>query len=413
MPCSPEETARLIEACRQLLSTLETDAVLERAARWARDLVGAERARVLLLDEKTGEMLCTGRHTESHGGKENRIPADCGLTATVAAGGQARLFDSPASDGRFDPECDACPGMTVRNMLLAPLLLDGKVIGAAQAFNRIDGPFGAEHLELFSSFAKLAAAAVASARMHEHEMEVERARYELDIAADIQKNLLPSEMPPTGGFDFKAICMPAAQVGGDLYDVLPFPGGRYCAVIGDVSGKGVPAALYMTQMIAELRLLIERTSGLSELLGELNRRLAARSTHGMFITLLAAIFSPDEGRIEFASAGHHPPLIRRQDGSIEEVSCPPDPPLGIVPLHIFGTASFTLEPGETVLAFTDGMVEALDVNGNEFGLDGLKAVLAEGGGGPGTLRRILTHHARFTQGAPQRDDTTLVLVRRM
>lgn len=411
MPCSAEDAARLIEACRELISGLDVESVLERAARLARGLLGAEAARVLLLDEESGELVCEGVNAEDGNapGAGVRLPPGEGLTGWVFSEGRARIFNEPAKEKGYHAACDGVEGLRLRSLMIAPLTVHEKTIGAASAQSSRKGAFGAGHLELFTRFAGLAAEAIHSAHLHRREIEVERARHELALAAEIQKSLFPTELPDTGDFEFEAVCLPAEEVGGDLYDVFPFPDGRFCAVLGDVSGKGVPAALHMVQLVAELRILAEGAPGLPELLGELNRRLAARSTRGVFVTLLAGLFSKEGGGIEVASAGHHPPLLRRAGGGVEEIPYPSAPPLGINPEQVYPTARVVLAPGEAALGFTDGVVEARNGADEEFGLERLKAALAEGSG-PGTLRRILKHLARFTNGAPQRDDTTMVLM---
>jgi sigma-B regulation protein RsbU (phosphoserine phosphatase) len=297
----------------------------------------------------------------------------------------------------------------VRSLATVPLKQGEDIIGVLQASRARRRAFSSKHLDVLEKLAGLAAAAVHNARMHRIELAVGQARHELAVAAEIQKSLLPAELPDTGTFDFDAVCLPAAEVGGDLYDIFPFPDGRLCAVLGDVSGKGVPAALYMTWMVAELRLLAERSEGLPQLMGELNQRLCARATRGIFVTMMAGLFSPESGRIEVASAGHHPPLLRRADGTVEEVPYPSAPPLGIAPDVSYPTACFQLARGEAALGFTDGVIEARNAAGEEFGLEGLKRAFAEDAG-PRTLRRVLRRLARFTGGEAQRDDTTMVLM---
>ncbi len=410
MPCSTEDAARLIEACRQLVASRDVDEVMDRAARSAAELLGADAVRLLCVDETGAELILErvllGGELKRPAGA--RVPVGKGLVG-LAAEGAGSISDDAGKDRRFDAEVDGVQGLDVRSLVTAPLGADGSVAGVIQAAGSRAGAFGSDHLELLSRFAGLAAAALGSARMHRQELEVQRARRELSIAADIQKSLFPTELPDTGDFAFDAVCLPAEEVGGDLYDVFPFPDGRLCAVLGDVSGKGVPAALYMTWMVAELRLLSERAAGLPEMMADLNRRLCARSTRGIFVTLMAGLFSSEGGRIEVASAGHHPPLLRRADGVVEEVPYPSAPPLGINPDQTYPTACFTLARGEAALGFTDGVTEARNQQDQEFGLERLKEVFAEGAG-RGTLRRILKRLARFTGGSPQRDDTTMVLM---
>jgi serine phosphatase RsbU (regulator of sigma subunit) len=413
LPCTPEDVARLIEACREMVAGGTVDDVLDLTARRTAELLPAESVRILCLTED-GSGLRVERVQTSEGlarTSDPVIPADRGLTGLAFADSGGVRSDDLAGDDRADVLADGLGNGDGAggSLLAAPLTGDDGNCGVITAFSPGAGVFGADHLGLLVRFAALAGAALHGARMHRREIETERARHELAVAAEIQKNLLPADLPDTGTFDFEAVCLPAEQVGGDLYDIFPFPDGRLCAVLGDVSGKGVPAALYMTWMVAELRLLAERSDDLSTMMAELNDRLCARATRGIFVTLMAGLFSPQSGDIEVASAGHHPPLLRRADGFVEEVPYPAAPPLGIRTGQHYPTACFHLNPDEAALGFTDGVVEARNPEGEEYGLERLKRVLAKSGG-QGTLRRVLRSLARFTAGSAQRDDTTMVLI---
>jgi phosphoserine phosphatase RsbU/P len=411
LPCSAEDAARLIEACRRLVSSLDLDEVMDRAVTSAAELLGADGACLLCLDE-AGEKLIVERTLNNGefkrtGGKS--VPHDQGLAGLAGSSPPGNLCDDAEKDKRFDVEVDGLAGGPVRSLVTAALRSGDRPAGVIQVTSAQAGFFNPQHLEMLTHLAGLVAAAVRNARMHQREISAGRTRYELTVAADIQKNLLPTELPDTGSFDFDAVCLPAQEVGGDLYDLFPFPDGRLCAVLGDVSGKGVPAALYMTWMIAELRLLAERATDLASMMADINRRLCARSTRGMFVTLMAGLFSPMSGKIEVASAGHHPPLLRRRDGTVEQVPYPSAPPLGIVPGQTYPTACFQLARGEAALGFTDGVTEARNESGEEFGLERLKQAFGQGVGSK-ALRRVLRRLARFTGSKAQRDDTTMVLM---
>jgi sigma-B regulation protein RsbU (phosphoserine phosphatase) len=409
--CSAKDAARLVDACRLLVASLDLDEVVDRTCLSAAEILGAEFARLATLDDKR-EHLVAERLLA--GGKLSRPveiswPAGRGLAGIAAATGEANICTDAGTDRRFDQAIDGVPGAAVRSVATSPMEDGGRLLGVLQVLSSRANAFRPKHQELLERFAGLAATAIARARSHRSAIAEERSRYELTLAAEIQKSLLPTRLPDTGSFEFDAVCLPAQQVGGDLYDIFPFPDGRICAVLGDVSGKGVPAALYMTWMVAELRLLSEQAASLAELMSELNRRLRARSTRGIFVTLMAGLFSPKTGQIEVASAGHHPPLLRRASGNVEEVPYPSAPPLGIVENQRYPTTCLLLAPGEAALGFTDGVIEALNPQRETFGLGRLKEAFAEGSG-PGTLMRILKRLARFAEGTPPRDDTTMVLM---
>ncbi len=411
MPCSTQDAARLIEHCRRLVSSLDLDEVMDRVVTSAVELLGGEAGKLLCVDDLREKfiverVLSNGKMLRPAGRSASLVR---GLAGMAGSENRGNLTDDAGKDERFDSEVDGVDDFEAFSIVSSALRYNDEVAGVIQVSSSGRGAFGSEHLEVLNHIAGIAAAAVHNARQYKSEVHGARTRYELAVAAEIQKGLLPTELPDTGTFEFDAVCLPAEQVGGDLYDVFTFPDGRLCAVLGDVSGKGVPAALYMTWMVAELRLLAERATGLPEMLADLNRRLCARSTRGMFVTLMAGLFSPQSGAIEVASAGHHPPLLRRADGTVEEVPYPSAPPLGIIPEQQYPTACFQLARGEAALGFTDGVVEARNPEGEEYGLQRLKQVFATDAG-PKTIRRVLRSLARFAGSHSQRDDTTMVLM---
>ncbi len=411
LSCSSEDAARLIDACRLLVSSLDLDEVMDRAVTSAAELLGADSACLLCLEEigekyKVERVLSNGKLQRPPGGS---FPRERGLVGLAGSPPHGNLCDDAEKDERFDAQVDGLAGGPIRSLATVALRFDDRPVGVIQAASKQAGFFDPQHLEMLTHLAGLVAVAVRNAHIHQREINAGRARYELTVAADIQKNLLPTELPDTGSFEFDAVCLPAQEIGGDLYDLFPFPDGRLCAVLGDVSGKGVPAALYMTWMIAELRLLAERATDLASMMADINHRLCVRSTRGIFVTLMAGLFSPMSGEIEVASAGHHPPLLRRRDGTVEQVPYPSAPPLGIVPGQTYPTACYQLACGEAALGFTDGVTEARNDSGEEFGLQRLKQAFGQGAGSK-ALRRVLRHLARFTGGQTQRDDTTMVLM---
>lgn len=413
MSCSSEDAIRLIEHCRLLVSSLDVDEVMSRSVRSAAELLGVPAARLVTVGE-TGRELLVKRLLDGgrvSAGRLAPLPAGDGLTAAAAWQGQSSLCADAGHDARFNPATDAFGPAPGGALLSVPLPVGGRPGGCLQLAAAAERAFTPEHLELLERFAGIAGAAIGNARVHRQALRSEGARQQLQIAAEIQRGLFPTTMPDTGPFEFDAVCIPAQEVGGDLYDLIPFPDGRFCVVLGDVSGKGVPAAIFMTLTIAGLRSLAERATDLETLMTELNRRLCDRATRGMFVTLTAGLLSPDTGAIEVASAGHHPPLLRRREGSVEEIPHPCAPPLGISRDFAFPTACFSLRPGEAVLGFTDGVIEARNPAGQQFGLARLKLALTERPGS-GTLPRIVQTLARFRESCPLRDDTTMVLIRR-
>lgn len=238
---------------------------------------------------------------------------------------------------------------------------------------------------------------------------------ELRIAGEIQSSLLPPPLTPAGRVrvDFAAFIRPAREAGGDLYDGFFLPDGRFLALVGDVSGKGVSAALFMALAATALRTLSGRVTDPGELLAQVNRLLCERNATLQFVTVCALMLDPDSGRLAWANAGHPSPALRRNGGGIEWLEGPRSPPLGVFEEASYPTQLRTLGPGEAVVVFSDGVSEAMDPQGTLLGVHAVAACLGAGEATAaadlvsGVVACVEAHQA----AAPQADDITLVAVR--
>ncbi len=198
---------------------------------------------------------------------------------------------------------------------------------------------------------------------------------DLEIARDIQQAMLPGGPHRSNGIEVCGMTRPANTVGGDFFDILPFDDGRVAIALGDVAGKGSPAALLMALLLAMLRTLIDEGLEPSELLTRLNVQVSRHAPASRFITLFFAVYDPAAGRLTYANAGHLPAIVRRRDGRFERLT------EGGVALGLFGPASYEafstrLETGDLVLLYSDGLIEAEDPNGRPFDEDGLLRVVS-------------------------------------
>jgi len=238
---------------------------------------------------------------------------------------------------------------------------------------------------------------------------------ELRIAGEIQNSLLPPPLTPAGRarVDFAAFIRPAREAGGDLYDGFFLPDGRFLALVGDVSGKGVPAALFMALAATAVRTLAGRVADPGELLGQVNRLLCERNATLQFVTACALMLDPDSGRLAWANAGHPPPALWRAAAGVEWLDGPRSPPLGVFEETVFPTRHRTLEPDEAVMVFSDGVSEAMDAQGALLGLDAVAACLSAGepGASADLVARVVATVETHQAGAPQADDITLVALR--
>ncbi len=238
---------------------------------------------------------------------------------------------------------------------------------------------------------------------------------ELGIAGETQKSILPESFPKTGEFEVHASMVPAREVGGDLYDVIPLSDGRTCLIVADVSGKGMSAALLMMAARTAFKAAVLRSCDPSAALTEANNLLCEDSPAEMFVTAIALVYDPSTGECTYASAGHHAPIRISSSGDATELDLQGGVALGMLADGGYDNHTVTLESGDALVCYTDGVTEAMSVDHEEFGLDRLLEVFSSGAfsdAETGTTRIFNAVH-EFAGEADQSDDITcLCLLRR-
>lgn len=275
------------------------------------------------------------------------------------------------------------------------------------------GPFPDPDRRTLALFANQAATALETAYLHRQALEKERLEREIELAADIQRRLLPTTFPVVENFDLAGWSRPARHVGGDFYDLMRTREGRIGAVLADVSGKGLPAALMVSTIHSALRLLVEQEEIGPELVRLLNRHISASTAPNKFITLLLAELDSGSSEVRFVNAGHNPGVVIRSDGDVREMGS------GGLPLGLFAESSYQagqlhLEAGDLMCIYSDGLTECESPTDEEFGLPRLIDLLRSSS--ERSLSDVIRHVdaavTDFAQGLDQGDDQTLVLIRR-
>jgi phosphoserine phosphatase RsbU/P len=239
-----------------------------------------------------------------------------------------------------------------------------------------------------------------------------RVRDELEVARELQADLLPHRVPPLPGYGFAHSYRTANEVGGDYYDFTPLPDGRLALAVADASGHGMAAGLVMAIANATLETALDLDPDPQSVLRLLNRTLCRTGTRRTFLSLFYALLDPVGGSLSYVCAGHPFPLLRRADGTVEELGCGALP-LGIREPHSCETGNALLAPGDLVVFYTDGLVEAIDSERREaFGYERLRALAAEGGGAADLHARILAAFDAHVGGEALLDDLTLVVMER-
>ncbi|HJR86094.1 MAG TPA: SpoIIE family protein phosphatase [Acidimicrobiia bacterium] len=301
--------------------------------------------------------------------------------------------------------------------LIVPLIAQGDLIGTLNLGRRLsDQPYSTDDRKLLAGLAGQVAPAIRVAQLvRQQEAEAkerERIDQELRVASLIQQTLLPKELPHLAGWDIEAYYQSARAVGGDFYDFIPLSGDRIGLVIGDVTDKGVPAALVMATTRTTLRGVAAHTDDPGELLFRANNSLIPEIPPAMFVTCLYGVLNTETGELVYANAGHNLPYVRTASGVTELRAR--GMPLGLLPDMNYEVLTARVELGETMLLTSDGIVEAHSTDGEMFGFPRLQKLVAGHEGGPDLISAILDELHRF-QGfdSEQEDDVTMVTVRRL
>jgi serine phosphatase RsbU (regulator of sigma subunit)/anti-sigma regulatory factor (Ser/Thr protein kinase) len=300
--------------------------------------------------------------------------------------------------------------------LAIPLVSQGELIGVLNLGPRLsEQDYSSDDRRLLEKLAAQAAPALRVAQLvREQKAEAatrQRFEQELEVARLIQQNFLPRELPDLPGWQIAAYYRPAREVGGDFYDVIPLPDGRVAFVVGDVTDKGVPAALVMSATRSVLRASAGRLIEPGAVLERVNDHLCPDMPEKMFVTCLYGVLDPATGHLRFANAGHDLPYVKTADGVIELRAR--GMPLGLMPGMDYEEKEATLEPGDSVLLHSDGVVEAHDPERDMFGFPRLKETMAGVAGGQELIDRVLGDLEAFTgPDAEQEDDITMVTLQR-
>jgi serine phosphatase RsbU (regulator of sigma subunit)/anti-sigma regulatory factor (Ser/Thr protein kinase) len=300
--------------------------------------------------------------------------------------------------------------------LAVPLVSQGELIGVLNLGPRLsEQEYSSDDRKLLDNLAAQAAPALRVGQLvREQEAEAatrQRFEQELEVARLIQQNFLPKELPHLPGWQVAAYYRPAREVGGDFYDVIPLPDGRVAFVVGDVTDKGVPAALVMSATRSVLRASATRLIEPGVVLERVNEHLCPDMPAKMFVTCLYGVLDPESGLLRFANAGHDLPYVKTAQGVIELRAR--GMPLGLMPGMAYEEKEAVLEPGDSVLLHSDGVVEAHDPDRDMFGFPRLKETMAQSPGGQELIDRVISTLEAFTgPGAEQEDDITMVTLQR-
>jgi serine phosphatase RsbU (regulator of sigma subunit) len=303
----------------------------------------------------------------------------------------------------------------VHTMMAVPLQTKDDIIGLLY----VDSPFiirefTKDDLSLLTVMANVAAIRIETARLVEIEEAERLLKRDLSQAAEIQGRMLPDRAPTISGADLAGFNAPCRTVGGDYYDFFPYADGRVGLALGDVSGKGMPASLMMMALHARVQVLAEDPGDLGSFMTRLNKATCAKCPSNRFITFFFCVMDAASGNVAFANAGHNPPIVIRASGEFEMLAGG-GPVLGILPIAPYSQQQTHLDPGDMLVLYSDGVTEATNLAYDEFDEERFIEVLKRHRTEPAAavVQAVTTALAEFTAGAPQADDITLVVAKRV
>jgi serine phosphatase RsbU (regulator of sigma subunit) len=395
-----------------LLASVTLNETLEQIVALVFEAVPADRCMIMMRDDKNPELKVAVARLRDRVGEVGEIRISRSVIDEVVANGKSVLTSDAQADPRFAGGTVMLQG--VRSVLAVPLGVGSNVFGIIYADSPLaEGRFTEDHLKVLTTLASVAAIRVENARLTEEQMERERLEREQQVASEIQQRFLPATAPTVNGYELQGISFPCYEIGGDYYDFIQREDGRLVVALGDVSGKGTAAALLMSSLHAAVHAQADIHDSLVKTISAVNRYLVDSIPANRFVTLFYAELDPQNGSLSFLNAGHNPPLIVHTGGTMEQLASG-GLPLGIMTNADFREGRTKLYPGDVLVIYSDGVSEATNPNGEEFGPTRLYEVVArnmEASAG-GIRDRIESALTKFCQGTPAADDITLVIVKR-
>jgi phosphoserine phosphatase RsbU/P len=413
----PAERLRgLLEISASLNKTLQLDLLFPKIGDSLFQLFKQADRCFLILAEEDGRKLVPRLVKTRLAGDETTARYSKSIVRRCLESGQAFLSDDASRDDRVQLS-QSVVDFRIRSVMCVPLnAADGKAFGVIQldTQNR-SKKFTPEDLKLLWGVANQAAVAFENARMHEETIHQEKLRRDLELAHQVQMSFLPRKLPEVPGYEFFAHYEPALEVGGDYYGFIPLADGRLAVALGDVAGKGMPAALLMAKLSSDARFSVLSEPDLGRAVTKLNDLLYEfTSPMDRFVTLTAAVIDPERHVITLANAGHDSPMFYHQKESSLTDAVPSEVaglPLGIMEGYVFNSCQVTLAPGDCLVLFSDGLTDMLNHQGERFGFPGIEAAVLDASG-PATPRilgeRLLQAVMHHASGREAPDDLTLV-----
>lgn len=415
---SSDQLKLLMDLIGRINSTQDLQSLLAAIMESAKTIMDAEASSLMLLDEKTDELVITmptGPATADISGK--RLPRDKGIGGWVLSNLEPQIVNDVTQDERFLGDITD-QNFKTRNLICVPLCnREGEPVGVLQAINRKNGDtFEEKDVAIFKALANQAAISIEKARLQEEALQKQLYEQQLETARSIQKGFWPDQIPEKPGYDIAGNSSPAWQVGGDYYDFIPTKDAdRWGFVIADVTGKGIAAALLMATIRAAIRTQIENRHPVKETIELVNQTLFKDTPIDKFVTLFYGELDFENDTFTYVNAGHNPPLVfDTKEGVVDELS-EGGTLIGIQESSVYNSRSIDLKKGQSIVLYTDGITEAQNEAEEQFGEDRLKIWLKNHQelSAKEVITKLQEKIADFRSGDQQEDDTTMIVIRKI
>jgi len=406
-----DELSILNDLARSIAVQKDSEEIMHTIVRRSIRAVAAEQGVITLVKENEGDSMKTLiRSMVSTLGQE-KYHFNQELLGWMYLNKKPLLINDPGNDTRFR---NLSQELNFRTLLAVPLLAKSRLIGVLTLYDRKDGGvFTEDNARLLAIIAAQSAQIVENARLEEEERQFTKMREEMTVAATIQSDLLPTSMIDIPGYDLYASTLPAASVGGDYFDFMSSQSSRISLCVGDVSGKGMPAALLMANLQATLRAALEVHENPGKVLEQSNRLLFKSTGAEKFATVFLAILDNALHELRYANAGHDPAFVVAADGTTRELPAT-GIPVGLFEAMPYEESSVTLNPSDVLVIFSDGLTESMDTKADQFGRDRiLEAIMkVKDRSAAEIAKTLLDAVSSFSLGTPQSDDRTLLVLKR-
>ena len=405
-----EELSVLNDLARAISVSQDSDQIIKTIINRSVKAVSAEEASITLVDQN--EMVPTGTliWEKSEGNDSKHYHLDRNVLGCMCHEKRAVLVNDPAENPLFQGiKIDE----GIRNFLCVPLMVGAELIGVLSAYNKIGSDFNPDDQRILAIIATQSAQVLAMARMAKEGKEADRMREDMRLAELIQEGLLPKGAPDIPGFDVAGASLAAGHVGGDYYDFIPLKDNRWAFALGDVSGKGVPAALLMANLQATLRSQVLQGTSCHQCLTNCNRQMFLSTTHDRFATLFYGRLDTRSNVMTYCNAGHERPYHMARSGENNRLTAG-GLAVGILEEFNYEDDIVILQPGDMVVIFSDGVTDMINANDEAFGENRLEELLdtSREMSAQELVDLIISEVKKHSGGEPAFDDVTVMVLKK-